>query len=416
MSRLRVFANLRPMGWFGFEAGDYFFEYDPQWRSLPESYALTPVFPLEGQRFTGTSVKFFFKNLLPEGPVLEAIALEKGISLDNLLQFLAELGKDCPGVLSLLPEGQTPADAQQYDPLDLDDLRHRIAQRATRPLIKSRDDASMSLAGAQDKMGVRFDHATGKLWEPVAGSPSTHILKPENRNPEFMPSVINEYLCMRVAKRLKLPVPLVHLLRLPEPVLIIDRYDRAVIDGNIIRQHQIDFCQLMNKDGFFKYERNGNIIGLKDVFAQTGQFLTPGVARLHLVDWVIFNFLIGNADAHAKNLSALVSLKGLELAPFYDLLSVTPYGDERLALYIGYAETFPAVTSVAWEEFCEDCQLSFTEFRKRLAHFAKRVPSAFSDEIKRLENLPDEEGKLVEKIFATVKQHATFAEESLGTK
>ncbi len=95
--------------------------------------------------------------------------------------------------------------------------------------------------------------------------------------------------------------------------------------------HQIDFCQLLNKDSFFKYERNGNLVGLKEIFDQTKLFKTPGPAKLHLVDWVIFNYLIGNADAHAKNLSAQVTPQGLELAPFYDLLSVVPYGDERLA-------------------------------------------------------------------------------------
>ena len=146
MSRLRVFANDRPMGWFGFEAGDYFFAYDAQWLALPQAYPLAPAFPLGKQGFSGTPVKFFFRNLLPEGPVLEAIAHEKSIDLDNLLH-LAELGKDCPGVLSLLPEGQAPSNAQHYELLDLDDLRNRIARRATRPLIKSRDDASMSLAG-----------------------------------------------------------------------------------------------------------------------------------------------------------------------------------------------------------------------------------------------------------------------------
>lgn len=178
MSRLCVFAGQQSMGWFGFEAGDYFFEYEPAWRSGCDTFALSPTFPLTESRFSGPSVKFFFKNLLPEGPVLEAIALEKGLALDNLLQFFAELGKDCPGVLSLLPEGKVPNVEQHYEPLLQEDLRLRIAGRARRPLIKSREDASMSLAGAQDKMGVRYDPKTHQLWEPIGGSPSTHIPNP----------------------------------------------------------------------------------------------------------------------------------------------------------------------------------------------------------------------------------------------
>ena len=413
MSRLRVFAGQQPMGWFGFEAGDYFFEYEPAWQNGRNTFALSPVFPLTTSRFAGASVKFFFKNLLPEGPVLEAISLEKGIALDNLLLFFAELGKDCPGVLSLLPEGQVPDAEQHYESLLFEDLRQRIADRARRPLIKSREDASMSLAGAQDKMGVRYDPRTHQLWEPVGGSPSTHILKPENRNPDYVPTVINEYLCMRVAKRMKLPVPNVYLERLPDPILIIERYDRSIANETVVCQHQIDFCQLMNKDGFFKYERNGNIIGLKEVFAETANFITPGVARLRLVDWVIFNYLIGNADAHAKNLSVLVTPQGLELAPFYDLLSVTPYGDERLALYIGYAETFEAVTSVAWEEFCEDCGLSYPAFKKRLEFFVTKLPDALKNEIAALVALPKTETAVLRSIEVDVTRFTEHAQQAL---
>lgn len=403
MSRLQVFANEKALGRFGFEAGDYFFEYAPGWLSVEEAYALSPVFPLGQQRFTGPSVKFFFKNLMPEGQILEALSIEEGIAIDNLLEFFARLGKDCPGVLSLLPEGEAPMLEQHCEVLSRDDLRQRIAERAHRPLIKSRDDASMSLAGAQDKMGVRYDPKTRQLWEPVGGAPSTHILKPENRNPAFVPTVINEYLCMRLAKRMKLPVPDVYLERLPEPVLIVERYDRKVtsrevIPGHVTCLHQIDFCQLLNKDSFFKYERNGNLVGLKEIFDQTKLFTTPGPAKLHLVDWVIFNYLIGNADAHAKNLSALVTPQGLELAPFYDLLSVVPYSDERLALFIGYAETFDAVTSVAWQEFCEDCQLSYPAFKKRLEFFCTRLPKAWAAEVKLMEGMPEEEAALVENI------------------
>jgi len=49
--------------------------------------------------------------------------------------------------------------------------------------------------------------------------------------------------------------------------------------------------------------------------------------------WVMFNYLIGNSDTHAKNVSVMVDETGYALAPFYDLLCVQVYGDDRLALY-----------------------------------------------------------------------------------
>lgn len=126
MSHLQVFANEKGLGWLGCEASNYFFEYAPDWLSAKDAYALSPAFPLGQQRFTGPSVKFFFKNLLPEGQVLKALSIEEGIALDNLLEFFARLGRDCPGVLSLLPKGQSPILEQQCEVLTRDGLRQRI--------------------------------------------------------------------------------------------------------------------------------------------------------------------------------------------------------------------------------------------------------------------------------------------------
>jgi len=58
----------------------------------------------------------------------------------------------------------------------------------------------------------------------------------------------------------------------------------------------------------------------------------PAKDRLHLISWVIFNYLIGNADAHAKNLALLITSEGISLAPFYDLISTAAYPDLTLDL------------------------------------------------------------------------------------
>lgn len=80
-----------------------------------------------------------------------------------------------------------------------------------------------------------------------------------------------------------------------------------------------------------------------------------GADLLQLQRWVMFNYLIGNADAHGKNMSVLVDDKGYRLAPFYDLLCVNAYGDDGLALFIGDEETFAAVDAHSWEALCKDC-------------------------------------------------------------
>jgi serine/threonine-protein kinase HipA len=58
---------------------------------------------------------------------------------------------------------------------------------------------------------------------------------------------------------------------------------------------------------------------------------------------LVFNVLTGNSDAHLKNLSFLVSHEGVQLAPFYDLLSVATYDTPA------YDENgWPAQTRLAW--------------------------------------------------------------------
>jgi len=51
----------------------------------------------------------------------------------------------------------------------------------------------------------------------------------------------------------------------------------------------------------------------------------PILDTLSLLKWALFNFLIGNADSHAKNLSFLYAGGTIRLAPFYDLLSTAVY-------------------------------------------------------------------------------------------
>ena len=65
--------------------------------------------------------------------------------------------------------------------------------------------------------------------------------------------------------------------------------------------------------------------------------IRPAVDRMALLRWTIFNFLIGNAYAHAKNLAILFTAQGPRLAPFYNLVCTQVYPElaERQAMKIG---------------------------------------------------------------------------------
>jgi serine/threonine-protein kinase HipA len=241
----------------------------------------------------------------------------------------------------------------------------------------SNEQASMSLAGAQEKMGLRFDKRSRLLSESVGTSPTTHILKPDTRQERYQPSALNEYACMKLAKALRLPVNDVWFLRLPDPVYLVERYDRINLAGNVVGLHQFDGCQLLGHGSGWKYERQGGLVSVAKLVAALRALPVRGSDLLKLQQWVMFNYLIGNADAHAKNISVLVDETGFRLAPFYDLLCVRAYGDTGLALYIGDEETFDAVGAHSWEALCDDCGFRLPETLKGFKKMATNILPAW---------------------------------------
>ena len=378
MIQFRVWANSRPMGWFGHAAAEFFFEYDAQWLTQPGAYVLAPQFALSAQRYTGALVRSFFENLLPEGDALEDVVSALHMRQASSFELLGKLGQELPGVIALLPEGDRPATAQQYRPLTLETLSQRLAARQRVPLLVSNDATTMSLAGAQDKVGLRYDSKTRRLSDSVGQSPTTHILKPDTRQTRYAPSAINEYACMLLAKSLKLPVPKVWLLRAPQAAYVVERYDRVMTAGNIVGLHQIDGCQLLGHGPGWKYERSGGLVSVPKLVKALRALSVRGRDLLELQRWVMFNYLIGNADAHAKNLSVLIDDKGYRLAPFYDLLCVRAYGDTGLALFIGDEENFAAVGRHSWEALCDACGFRLDDTLREFRSMALGLPTAWN--------------------------------------
>ena len=420
MIRLRVWANARPMGWFGHEAGEFFFEYDPQWLAQPGGYVLAPQFALSPQRFKGVLVRNFFDNLLPEGQVLEDVLAAIRLRDASPFDVLGALGRELPGVLSLLPEDQMRAQQQTYEALPYAALSQRIAQREQVPLLVANAQATMSLAGAQDKVGLRFDSRTRRLWDSVGQSPTTHILKPDTRQARYAPSAINEFACMRLARALKLPVPQVWLLRVPEAAYVIERYDREVpAHGDIVSLHQIDGCQLLGHGSAWKYERSGALVSLAKLAHALRALGVRGSDMLAFQRWVMFNYLVGNADAHAKNLSVLIDggRPGYRLAPFYDLVCVRAYGDTGLALFIGDEESFDAVGLHSWEAFCQDCGFAVKETLMELKTMAQALLPAWDKVRARIENdnKPDDaERAVLDKMTRVFRLHQGHVMSTLG--
>ena len=76
--------------------------------------------------------------------------------------------------------------------------------------------------------------------------------------------------------------------------------------------------------------------------------------RLLFIRMMVFNYLIGNHDAHGKNFSILHN-NGFELAPFYDLVSTQVYPlDNKFAMAIGRTFRLDRIKKHSFEVFAKD--------------------------------------------------------------
>jgi len=230
----------------------------------------------------------------------------------------------------------------------------------------------MSLAGVQSKLAVGVDEQ-GRICIPTAGSPSTHILKPDS---ERLPGgVHNEAFCLMLAKRLGLRTVAVTTGKAGKRTfLLVQRYDRRGGGGRWRRLHQEDFCQALGKPPSAKYEINQTgVCGptLRDMFDLTRRLMAP-TEILRLLDMVIFNVIACNTDAHAKNYSIMLSAAGASLAPGYDVMcgEAWRHVTKRFAQAIAGKNRGDELTSEDWHRFARECGLGVRQVVLRVRALA----------------------------------------------
>ena len=410
---LAVWCERTRFGEISTDRGIWQFQYDPSWLAHASRYPLSPHFPLRAEPFIDTSeerpVHWFFDNLLPEGGVRQALARLARLPENDVFGLLARFGEESAGALTLLPADAPPPAEGSCEPLSHDDLRELIRKQPGIPLIAAGGRAKMSLAGAQHKLPLRWDGA--QFWLPQ-GAPSTQILKPENARPEHYPFCpANEHFCMSLARSIGLSAPETELMHLPEPVYLVSRYDRITTDRQTRRLHQIDLCQLLNKWPDYKYETQGGAT-FREAYRALEQTRQPAPARRQLLRWLVFNYLVGNSDAHAKNLSFIIDARGLALAPFYDLLCAKVYGDDTMAMTLGGEIRYGWVSSNTWDEVARDLGLRPAYLRRLRLELANDLARAIPEILTRAE-FTDDERQFLAKVVAIIEEHTRFVREGL---
>jgi len=268
-------------------------------------------------------------------------------------------------------------------------------------LAGGEDGLRLSLAGAQSKLPVVY--RDGEIALPAPGQPTTHILKPEIAR--FDGTTENEAFCMRLARAIGLDVADVQYRNVGNKrFLLIERYDRqAGEDGKTIRLHQEDFCQALGFTSARKYASDGGPV-FRDCFALVRRVTTrPAAETLKLLDAAVFNAIIGNADAHAKNFSLLYLPDRTQLAPLYDLLSTVAYPDlsQRFAMKIGGRRTLEELYPADLEKFAKDIEIRAPFVRRRMEEIAEAVVGK-SDGVSSALALPHERRPMLHEIRDTV--------------
>jgi serine/threonine-protein kinase HipA len=351
---------------------EYAFQYTQKSRSI--SLAL----PLSQQRFSPAESRPFFQALLPEGVVREQIASQLKLAASDSYGLLAELGRDCAGALQIVDARRMSAHpmVQWLGDRELDALIEELPQH---PLgIHVEDERlRLSLAGVQRK-AVLVRDGSGRFGKPLDGMPSSHILKPEPPGGEYPGLASNECFCMRLAARCGLSSAAVGLIKLAgSPCLVVERFDREQVTTPNRRLHQEDLCQALGLTPDFKYQKEGwrlpSYRALADLLA--GNSPRPGLDRLAGAQAAVFHFLVGNADAHAKNISLLHVQDGVRLAPLYDVVSTAVYPElsTELALSVGDELKADRVTSIHWSDLADDFGLNPGSFERVRRELVERV-------------------------------------------
>ena len=393
MTSLTVWAGRHAVGHLSHDPGTnrFAFAYTDEWARLRNAFPLCPQLPIRQDEISSEQhsaiVRQFFENLLPEGEALDHAAQVNGISKSNLIGLALALGRETAGAIRLSAGDTPPSEPEVLREIGRPELSQRIADRTKEPFSVWDGQVRLSIAGHQDKIAV-YEHER-RLYLVNGGlRASTVIVKPVPARPQLAALPGNEFLCMKLARAAGLPVADVWLEYLPQPVLFVRRFDRLARQEAVDRLHMIDGCQALGLSVGMKYERpygdKPDVREIRDgaslrlLFEVINKYsVQPVVDRMALLRWAIFQVLIGNCDAHGKNVSFFVSPGGLVLAPTYDLVCIPALEDAKLdrtlAMAIGDAFTASEITPFDWAQLGRQAGVRMAAMAKQMQDLVKKT-------------------------------------------
>ena len=369
MASLPVYFEQRLIGTIHVDRSGPSFTYASGWVGLSGAFPISLTMPLKSEPFAADTFLPWAANLLPESEQLRTLGQLLGMARSDVIGLLSAIGGDTAGAFSFGQPGR--ASSVQWRPVE--ELERMIENLPNKPFLVGEEGVSMSLAGVQSKIAVAVDDED-RIFIPMNGSPSTHILKPDS--PRLPGGVQNEAFCLTLAKRMRIPTPKVTTGQTGKRTyLLVKRYDRTDAGGRCRRLHQEDYCQALGKPPSAKYESNQTGIRgptLKDMFDITRRHMPP-TEIVRLLDMVILNVLACNSNAHAKNYSIMIRAGSASLAPMYDIMcgEVWENVTKNLAQKIAGMTRGDHLSRTRWQQFARECGLNPKQVIDRIDALAK---------------------------------------------
>jgi serine/threonine-protein kinase HipA len=405
VSELIALLDGREVGRVRQQRGRLSFAYAPSWRDARGAYPLSLSMPLALTEHPHSAIEPFLWGLLPDNEfVLQRWAQQFQVSPRNAFGLISGVGEDCAGAVQFVtPErfdvlrGQNAPQVQWLTEADVAS-RLRALKADASAMRAPRDLGQFSLAGAQPKTALLFD---GKRWGVPSGrTPTTHILKPATA--EFDGHAENEHFCLSLARTAGLSTATTEVRRFEDvTAIVVTRYDRvdtqALADmedtsrgAPVRRVHQEDMCQALGLHPSRKYQNEGGP-GPSEIIALLRANVGGGAEAVKedvesFVRALLFNWLIGGTDAHAKNYSILIGGNGIvRLAPLYDVASILPYAHidplkAKLAMKIGNDYRLRDIGWRQWREFAAQVRLPGNDVVAMGRSMAERLPTQVANE------------------------------------
>jgi serine/threonine-protein kinase HipA len=387
--RLEVFCEGARVGVLENARNGLRFTYGEEWQRRDDATPLSVSMPLTALSHLPRVVEPFCWGLLPDNAdVLARWGREFGVSVANPFGLLAALGEDVPGAMQFVRDDRiSEVTLGEGDVEWLSDVEVGALLRAVRrdhtAWLGDHGEGRWSLAGAQAKIALLFD---GQRWgRPSGRIATTHILKPAITGLDDHD--LNEHICLRAARMLGLRAVTSKIVDFDgERSVVVERYDRELgRDGRIVRIHQEDLCQATATHPSQKYQSDGGP-GPADIVRILRDHMPHQQSEVDViafVDALVFNWLIGAPDAHAKNYALLLSGRQVRLAPFFDIASALAYPDIygpkiKLAMKIGGSYRLSSIGRHAWERLAAELRLDPELLIVRARQLAERLPDVFS--------------------------------------